>query len=63
MSDLTGWCVAADERIIASGLTWEGARQMTYDAWDTGLYKNVHVVSAHSAQFYIAMEKSNELET
>lgn len=63
MSDLTGWCVVADERIIANCLTWEGAVQITCEADDTGLYEDVHVCSSHAAKFYLDMEKSNELET
>ncbi len=63
MSDLTGWCVVADERIVASCLTWEDAVQITCEAADTGLYDDVHVCSSHAAKFYVDMEKSNELET
>jgi len=63
MSDLIGWCVVADERVVGSGLTWEDAVQICCEASDTGLYDDVHVASAHAAKFYLDMEKSNELET
>lgn len=58
MSALTEWCVVADERIVASCLTWEDAVQITYEAADTGLYDDVHVVNPHAAKFYLDMEKS-----
>jgi len=48
MSDLTGWCVVADDKVIVSGLTWESAEQITYDAADTGMYTDVYVL--HSSQ-------------
>ena len=48
MSDLTGWCVVADERIVASCLSEDGARAVSYDAMDTGLYTDVYVL--HSSQ-------------
>ncbi len=49
MSDLSGWCVVADDKVIVSGLiTWDGAKQIVYDAADTGMYTDVYVL--HSSQ-------------
>ena len=49
MSDLTGWCVVADDKVIVSGLiTWDEARAVSYDAMDTGFYTDVYVL--HSSQ-------------
>ena len=60
MSDLTDWFVVADDRVVASYLTWEEAVQISCEASDTGLYEDIHVCSVHAAKYYLDMEKSNE---
>ncbi len=48
MSDLTGWCVVADERVVASCLTWENAVRLTFEGSYLGLYNEIYVL--HSSQ-------------
>ncbi len=48
MSDLTGWCVVADDKVIASCLTWEEAMRLTFEGSYLGLYIEIYVL--HSSQ-------------
>lgn len=48
MPNLTGWCVVADGKVVASYLSEDGACAVSYDAMDTGLYTDVYVL--HSSQ-------------